>query len=67
MNYYEEIYKYVKQKHGFTVKPCWISDVKELCGLPRKKGSISHTERLYPCPEDKIKAIKDGFRHVGWI
>jgi len=64
---YKKVQKYIKKKYGYTVKPCWISDVKEICGLKRKNDSLSHNERKYPCPNNKIEAIKDAFRHVGWL
>ena len=30
---YKQIQDGVKKNYGFTVKTCWIADVKEMCGL----------------------------------
>ena len=59
---YKEIQQWIKRKYGFTVKTCWIADVKEQCGLPmRVSNNRRGKERLYPCPKDRIKPIKKLF------
>ena len=66
---YNQIQEYIKKKYGYSVKTCWIADVKEICGLnPRvapNRELIS--KRKYPCPPDKINSIKDAFKHLGMI
>lgn len=69
MSTYPEIQKYIKGKHGYTVKTCWIAHVKEMCGLNPK---ISHrrldrNNRVYPCPPEKVEAIKDALKHFNMI
>jgi hypothetical protein len=56
---YKEIQIYVKNKHGFTPKTCWIAHVKEICGLTKRRLE----ERRYPCPPERIENIKDAFKH----
>lgn len=64
---YAQIQKYVKKKYGYTVKTCWIAHAKELCDLPLRKSHNRVGKRVYPCPDDKLDAIKEGFQYVGWI
>ncbi len=66
---YLEIQFYVKQKYGFTPETCWIAHAKELCGIPVREAPnrIDPNKRVKPCPEDKLPAIKDAFRHFGVI
>ena len=64
---YKEIQIYVKNKHGFTPKTCWIANVKELCGLPMKDAWNRSGQRTNPCPSDKIKCIKNAFKHFKMI
>ena len=63
---YEKIQSWVKEKHGWMPKTCWIAHCKELCGLPvrRAHNSISN-ERDQPCPPNKQEAIIAAFRHFG--
>ena len=66
---YYQIQEYIKKKYGYSVKTCWIADVKEQCGLnPRiapNREVIS--KRKHPCPDEKIKSIKDAFKEFGMI
>jgi hypothetical protein len=56
---YKEIQDYIKQKNGFTVKTCWIADVKDQCGLnPRVAANkISTSTRQNQCPSNKVNYI----------
>lgn len=65
---YKEIQKWVKKKFGYQPKACWIADVKEQCGLPvRKAWNRQSNKRMFPCPKEKVKDIKAGFRRFGMI
>lgn len=66
---YEDLQIWIKSQYGFTIETCWIAHVKEICGLPLGKAHNrkSQTERLKPCPPDKIEPIKVAFRHFGMI
>jgi hypothetical protein len=55
---YAEIQKLVKQRHGITVKTCWIADVKEQLGMPMRKAPNRQGQiRIHPCPPEKRAAI----------
>lgn len=62
---YAEIQKYIKAKYGYSVKTCWIAHMKEVCGLPVRMANNRQSEssRMYPCPTEKQKAIRDAFAH----
>lgn len=66
---YKEIQEYVREKNGFTVKTCWIADMKEQCSIPVKKAPNRKDEhsRMKPCPADKKEAIRDAFIHFGML
>ena len=66
---YKEIQKYVQEKHKTTIKTCWIADMKEKFGLPKRKAPnrISEESRVYPCPQEYEKYIEDAFKHFGMI
>ena len=66
---YKEIQKYVKDNHGITVKTCWIADMKEKLGLPRRDAPnrISKDSRVNPCPHEYETFIKDAFKHFQMI
>jgi len=66
---YKQIQDYVKEKRGFTVKSCWIADVKEQCGLNPKvsPNRISSTCRQNPCPPEKVEAIKEALKNYNII
>lgn len=62
---YKQIQDYVKQKHGYVPKICWIAHMKELSGLhpeisPRRYSSNA---RVHPCPIEKQDAIKESFQY----
>ena len=62
---YEQIQSWVKQKHGFLPKSCWIAHCKELAGLPVRQSPRRYEAgvRQVPCPEDKQSAIFEAFDH----
>jgi hypothetical protein len=64
-----EIQNYVRKKYGFAIKSCWIADAKEKCGLEVivAYNRIDPNKRKYPCPDDKLPAIKDAFKHFKMI
>jgi hypothetical protein len=65
---YTEIQEWIKKKYGYPVKTCWIADVKAKCGLPmRTAHNRKGKNRMVSCPKDRIKPIKDAFRHFGMI
>jgi len=65
---YKDIQKYVKDKHGFVPKTCWIADVKEKCGLPVKRApNRVDSQRKNPCPKNKIQPIEDALKYFGLI
>ena len=66
---YKQIQGYVKDKYGYTVKSCWIADMKEICGLPKRVSHrrISLDSKVAPCPENKKEAILDAFSHFTMI
>ena len=66
---YKEIQQYVKNKYDYSVKTCWIAHMKELSGI---KVKISHRRydenvKTNPCPENKMKGIKEAFVHFGML
>ena len=66
---YKQIQEYIKEKHGFIPQTCWIAHVKELCNLNLRTAPNRQTtsNRVKPCPENKIGIIKDAFKHFGMI
>lgn len=63
----KQIQAYVKSKHGFSPKTCWIAHGKEVYGLPLKKAWNRTGERTNPCPSDKIEYIKEAFEHFNML
>ncbi len=66
---YEQIRRYVIDRHGFRPMNGSIADVKEMCGLPvRRAANRKDANRLvYACPEERAPAIKDALRYFGMI
>ena len=65
---YKEIQEHVKTKFGFVPKTCWIADLKHRHGLTKRTApNRQGTQRAYPCPPDKRKAIESSFKHFGLI
>jgi len=65
---YKQIQSWVKNEYGFVPKTCWIADVKHKSGLPmRKAPNRKGSERVYPCPPEKEKAVRAALRHFGML
>jgi len=66
---YKAIQGYVKSTYGFVPKTCWITPMKELCGLPVESAPNrnSASKRKVPCPPEKIGSIKAAFVHFKMI
>ena len=66
---YKEIQQYVKNKYGYYPKGCWIAHMKELSGIKIKISHRRYDEnvRTNPCPENKMKDIKEAFIHFGML
>jgi len=66
---YKEIQIFVKKKHGFSVKTCWIADMKDICDLSKgvAPNRISLDSKTNPCPETKKEAILEAFRYFNII
>ena len=66
---YAKIQKYVKERFSYSVKTCWIADMKEQCGIPvRKANNRTYSDkRENPCPDDKKPAIIEAFKHFGML
>jgi hypothetical protein len=66
---YKEIQNYVRLRHAFVPKTCWIADVKGGFGLTERQAPNrrSSARREVPCPADKRPAIEDALRHFRMI
>ena len=65
---YGEVQCWVKAKHGFVPKTCWIAHCKELAGLPVREASNRKAQRrAVPCPPARREPIMAAFRHFGMI
>jgi len=66
---YKDIRLYVLKKYGFVPETCWIAHAKEICGIPVEEAPnrIDSDERVNPCPDDKLWAIKEAFKYFGII
>jgi len=66
---YKNLQDWVRTHFGFTPKTCWIADVKASSGIPIRKARNRHDplRRAHPCPENRRRAILQGFRHFGAI
>ena len=66
---YKEIQKEIQNRHGCSVKTCWIAHIKELNGLNPRKASnrISMSKRTNPCPANIRPIIEDSMRRFGMI
>ena len=63
---YREIQDFVRLRHGFVVKTCWIADVKNQLGIPmRTAPNRQGPQRVHPCPDDKKEAILEAMRELG--
>ena len=66
---YAQIQAYIKEKHGYTAKTCWIAHAKKQCGLNPKVAPNRRDpdRRVFPCPDDKLEDIKEAFRYFGML
>jgi hypothetical protein len=66
---YTDIAAYVRDRHGYSVKSCWIADVMEQNGLRlrRAPNRIDCNHRTNPCPTQKVSSIEEALRHYGII
>jgi hypothetical protein len=65
---YKQIQDWVKQRHGFVPKTCWIAHVKHMSGLPmREAHNRKGAERIKPCPPERVEPIRSALRHFGMI
>ncbi len=66
---YRDIQRWVKARHGFVPKTCWIAHCKELAGLPVKRAPNRRgNTRAVPCPKGRERsAIFAAFRHFGMV
>jgi 23S rRNA (uracil1939-C5)-methyltransferase len=66
---YNQIQNWVHNHYGFTPATCYITHVKEICGLPLKKAwnRQAQMDRKKPCPPNKIIPIKNAFKHFGMV
>ena len=65
---YQQIQDWVKARHGFVPKTCWIAHCKELAELPvRAAPNRGGKRRAVPCPPAKREPIIAAFRHFGMI
>lgn len=66
---YKNIQEYIKLKHGYTPKSCWIAHMKEVHGLNPKiaNNRFSPNSRTNPCPLKRQEDIKEAFQHFSMI
>ncbi len=67
---YEEIKKYVREKHGLQVSHLYIAQVKRKCGIIERENynkSQKEDARQPQCPEEKEKAIMDALKYFGMV
>jgi len=66
---YRDIQSWVKKKHGFEPKTCWVADVKASFGLTARQAPnrINPGRRQIPCPLEKRPAIEEALRYFGMV
>lgn len=66
---YKEIQDHIRNKHKIVVQTCWIADMKEFHGLPKRTAPnrISNDAKVKPCPEDKRDIITEAFNYFKMI
>lgn len=61
---YRDIQNYIKEKYNFSVKTCWIADIKGQLGIiTRKAFNRKGGQRLHPCPPNKKSYIVEALRY----
>lgn len=65
----KEIQEYTKERFGYKAKSCWIADVKSQCNIPVKPAwnRKSLKQRENPCPDNKVKQIKQALKDLNWL
>jgi hypothetical protein len=63
---YFQIIEYVKNKYGYSLKTCWIADVKAQMGLTTRQAHnrLDKNQRTNPCPANKIAHIKEAINVI---
>lgn len=66
---YKEVQEYVRSKHGFVPKTCWIAHVlADDEKTTRAAGNrISPDARMHPCPEKRRPQVESALSHFGMI
>ncbi len=67
---YREIQQYVMKQTGLMVSNLYIAQVKEKCGLEKRKNynlPRSEESRQPKCPPEKEMAIMDALKHFGMV
>jgi hypothetical protein len=66
---YSEIQDYIRAKDGFSVKTCWIADIKRSHGLITRSAPnrIDPLRPTYPCPIEKRPSIEAALRHFDML
>lgn len=66
---YKEIQKFVKEKHGVSIKTCWIADMKEKNNIigNQAPNRIDSECRTNPCPKEHEEKINNAFKHFNMI
>jgi hypothetical protein len=69
MSTYAEIQNYVKEKHHFSPKTCWIAHVKADHGQTNRvaPNRVDLDQRKHPCPPEKRAAIEQALRDLGMV
>jgi hypothetical protein len=64
---YAETQAYIRYKHGFVLKTCWIAHVLADHGLTRGPAAnrIDEKRRVAPCPPQKRATIEQALRALG--
>lgn len=66
---YKDIQSDIRQRHGRSIKTCWIAHVKELNGLPVRNAPnrMSSSIRQEPCPTDFRPLIEESMHRLGML
>lgn len=66
---YKELKTYIKEQNGLSVSSLNIAQIKDKCGLEKRKNYYKGDEghKVPNCPAKKEKAILEAFKHFGII